>query len=63
MEWKKVDLSRLCDYHDENGERCASAAQPQQMTLIGYPAMVACKSHRRELTRIWDDARDNRVVR
>lgn len=59
MIWKKVDLSRLCDYFDEDGERCASAAQPQQMTLIGYPAMVACKQHRRELTRIWDDARSS----
>lgn len=56
MEWKKANLSDLCDMRDENGERCASAAQPYSLHLIGYPAGHYCKSHRKEMTSIYNGA-------
>ena len=62
MIWKKASLADLCDYRDDNNERCASAAQPYLLTLVDHPAGHFCKSHRRELTRIWDDARNARQL-
>lgn len=58
MVWKKASLADLCDMRDKNGERCASAAQPYSLTLAGYPAGHYCKSHKREMTRVYEDARN-----
>lgn len=58
MEWKKASPANLCDMRDKDGERCASAAQPYMLSLIGYPAGHYCKQHKREMVRVYEDARN-----
>lgn len=57
--WRKVDGSRLCDMLDDEGQRCASGQQPQQLALAGYPAGVFCKMHRREMNGVYENARNS----
>ena len=56
MEWKKANLSSLCDMRDKDGERCASAAQPYSLTLAGYPAGHYCKQHKRDMAAAYSGA-------
>ena len=59
MVWKKASAANLCDMRDEDGERCASGAQPYLLSLAGYPAGHYCKAHRREMTGIYENARNS----
>ena len=56
MIWKKASLADLCDYRNEDNERCASAAQPYSLTLAGYPAGHYCQHHKKEMAAAYSGA-------